>query len=167
MTYPFPQGGYNPQDPYNQGHGGYQQNPYQQGYPQSGGFPAQGGGYPPQPPPKSNTTLIVSIVAVVVLAIGALGVTGFVAPGFFLADDKKDSEGDGKSGGGTGPEALAQAIVAGLNAKDAAALTALKCPDAEDDVSQVIGRVQQVLSAQLSGPVQTMGEAQATAQVTV
>jgi hypothetical protein len=160
MTYPYPQGPYGAQDPYNQG--GY---PQTGGFPAQGGYPQQGGGYPPPPPPKSNTALIVSIVAVVVLALGALGITGFVAPGFFLSDDK-ESGGGGNGDNGTGPEALAQAIVNGLNAKDQNALAGLRCPDAEEDVGDVIEHVSDIQSAKLAGPVQ-QDDTHASANVTV
>src|SRR5699024_12165884 len=53
--------------------------------PPPGGMPP--GGMPPQPPKKSNTGLWVSLGSVGVLAVVALLITGFVAPGFFLSDD--------------------------------------------------------------------------------
>ncbi|GAA1195151.1 hypothetical protein [Prauserella alba] len=76
-------------------------------------MPPQGGGYPPpgQPPgfpqgpggfdeqPKSKKTgLVVGIAAAVVL-IGAVLVTGFWAPGFFVGDDSETSADGGNSGG--------------------------------------------------------------------
>jgi hypothetical protein len=81
MTYP-------PQGPY----GGQQQYPHQQ--PPYGGYPPQPpyggpgyGGYPP--PKKSNTGLLVGIIAGTVVVLAAVGVTGFVAPGFFLSKTKE------------------------------------------------------------------------------
>lgn len=70
------------------------QPPHQPGQPhQYPGMPQYPGpGYPAGPPPKKNTGLIIGIVAAVVVALAALGITGFVAPGFFLSDDKKSDE---------------------------------------------------------------------------
>lgn len=45
------------------------------------------GGFGQEPPKKSKTGLIIGLV-VAVLAVAALGITGFVAPGFFLGDDE-------------------------------------------------------------------------------
>lgn len=73
-----------------------QQPPRQPGYgmpqPYPGGYPAGPPGPPPGPPPKKNTGLIVGIVAAVVLIVGGVLITGFVAPGFFLSDEKKDDD---------------------------------------------------------------------------
>jgi uncharacterized protein (UPF0333 family) len=143
---PYPQqgGGYydqngawqqQPQQPY----GGYdqtaaygQQNPYGQPY-------GQGFGGPPAPPPKSKTGLLIGIAIAAVVLI-AVGVTGFVAPGFFLSKD----------GAATAtPEKTAQQIVDALNAKDTATLNSLKCADAESDVSQMINDVGTVSNAKL------------------
>jgi hypothetical protein len=76
----YPQGGY--QQPQYPPQGGYQQQPGygQPQYPP----PGQGFGGPPAPPPKSKTGMLVGI-AVAVVVIVALGITGFVAPGFFLS----------------------------------------------------------------------------------
>jgi hypothetical protein len=63
-----------------------QHGPY--GYQQPGG-----------PPPKNNAPAIaVTIVLVAVLA--GLGITGFVAPGFFLSDDKGSADARGVGGDG-------------------------------------------------------------------
>jgi len=70
-----PQGGYPP--PVGQ-YGAYQQQP--------GSYP-QPGGYGP-PPPKNKTGLWVGLAFGLVILI-ALGITGFVAPGFFLSKDDK------------------------------------------------------------------------------
>lgn len=70
-------------------------------------MPPYPGGYPTGPPPKKNTGLIIGIVAAVVVALAALGITGFVAPGFFLGDDgeqkaaPKTPSGDGLTPPGT------------------------------------------------------------------
>jgi len=69
---------------------------------------------PPQPPKKSRTGLVVGVV-VAVVAVAAFAVTGFVAPGFLVSDDKDsggtatEQNGDGGSdasggdGGGDDP----------------------------------------------------------------
>lgn len=72
------------------------------------------------------------VVGLVVLI--ALGVTGFVAPGFFLSKDNT-------AAGSGGPEKVAQAIVDGINAKDLATLRALKCADGGRAIDQVIDGV--------------------------
>lgn len=82
-------------------------------------------------------------IAAGVVVLVTLGVTGFVAPGFFLGDDKADKA--------KGPEATAQAIVDGINAHDRTALTAIKCGNAEKDVEQAIERVSDVSNATLGG----------------
>lgn len=70
--------------------------PPQQG--QYGGYPRQQGPYG-APPQKNRAPLIATLIFVVALLAG-LGITGFVAPGFFLSDD--DSTSDRADGGGTG-----------------------------------------------------------------
>jgi hypothetical protein len=105
QQYPQP-GGYEQQQ-YPQP-GGYEQQQYpqtagyeQQQYPPPGGYQQQypantqygpGFGGAPVPPKKSNTGLVVGI-ALAVVAVVAIGVTGFIAPGFFLgkASDKTAS----------------------------------------------------------------------------
>lgn len=81
-----------------------QQPPQQPGYgmpqPYPGGYPVGPPGPPPGPPPKKNTGLIVGIVAAVVLIVGGVLVTGFVAPGFFLSDEKKDDDKQAKKPNG-------------------------------------------------------------------
>jgi len=168
------QGGYYDQQQY-PSTGGF---PAGGGYPNTGGFPAggdypptggypTGGGYPPQPPKKSNTGMIVAIVAVVVLVLGTLGITGFVAPGFFLSDDEKsDSGGGGGDDPKSSPQALADKIVAELNNKNAEGLNALKCATAEPTVTSAINMVGDVESAELAGDVQQMDN-QASAQVSI
>ncbi|MER6666525.1 hypothetical protein ABT256_18430 [Amycolatopsis japonica] len=148
------QGGYDQSGAYpQQQYPGYGQQPYGQN-PQQ--YP-QGFGGPPAPPKNNKTGLIVGIAAAAVVVI-VLGITGFVAPGFFLGDDKA-----GKS---SGPESTAQAVVDGINAHDKAALTALKCSNAEQDVVQSIERVNDVSSATLDG-VTKVSETEYTVAVTV
>lgn len=81
MTYPQQQGPY----------GGYQQ-------------PVP---YPGGPPPKNNAGAIAVAIVVVAVLVG-IGITGFVAPGFFLGDDKgsagsRGAGGDGEGAGLPGP----------------------------------------------------------------
>jgi len=116
---------------------------------------SQGFGGPPAPPKKSKTGLIIALVAVVVLLAG-LGVTGFVAPGFFLSKDSSTA---------SGPDKTAQDIVDGLNRKDKNALNALKCGDAEEDIAQIIDNVDKVSDVKLSGPVTKISETEYTAIV--
>jgi peptidyl-prolyl cis-trans isomerase B (cyclophilin B) len=59
--------------------------PYQQPYPQQGWY-----GTPQQPPPSSNKTALwigLGVLGLVVV-VAVVAITGFVAPGFFLADPK-------------------------------------------------------------------------------
>ncbi|MEV6913074.1 hypothetical protein [Amycolatopsis sp. NPDC051071] len=139
----YQQGGYDqsgayPQQQYpQQQHPGYGQQQYGQNQQQYG----QGFGGPPAPPKNGKTGLLVGVAAAVVVLV-TLGITGFVAPGFFLGDDKADKA--------AGPEATAQAIVDGINAHDKTALTALKCGNAEKDIDQAIDQVGDVSNASLS-----------------
>ena len=170
MTYP-PQGPYGQQpDPYGQ----QQQPQYGGGYPQQqpsgqyGGYDPNaqyGGGYqqygglggPPEPP-KSKTGPIVAIVAIVVLLLGGLGITGFVAPGFFLSDDK---EGGNNAGGGdktsekptekkgAGSEEFIDKLVAAADEQDKAVLKTLKCSGATDTVDSAIDAIDNIDGAEL------------------
>jgi hypothetical protein len=71
------------QQPYGQP-GPHQFPTHQYGGMYGGGFGA--------PPPKKKTGVVMATVAIVVLVLGGLAVTGFVAPGFFLSADDGDSE---------------------------------------------------------------------------
>ncbi|MFD5250627.1 hypothetical protein ACFWIW_39180 [Amycolatopsis sp. NPDC058340] len=172
MTYP-PQPG---QPDHGQGGQQYPGQPqYQQGgYDQSGAYPqqqyagygqqqygqqqyGQGFGGPPAPPKNNKTGLIVGIAAAAVVLV-TLGITGFVAPGFFLGDDKTEKA--------SGPEGTAQAIIDGINAHDQNALTALKCSTAEKDIDQVIERVSEASDASL-GAVTKVSETKYTVAVTL
>lgn len=178
MTYP-PQGQYGQQpDPYGQ----QQQPQYGGGYPQQqpqygqdpnaqqqygGGYgqdpnAAYGGGYGqqygglgggPQPPTK-NKGPIIAVVAIVVLILAGVGVTGFVAPGFFLSDDKDSSNtGSGtKSSEGSkdsGAEAFIKKLVSAADSKDKTALKSLTCSDASDDVTGATNSIDEIDSAEL------------------
>lgn len=148
--YPQQPGGYPPR-PYPQQPGGY---PHQSGeWEQQGGWQPPGlpGAEPPEPP-KRNTGKIAAIVAAVLLVIGgAVAVTGFWKPGFFLSDEQKAGEGkvqpttqaptgpattEGttapQTGGDTTEDAakveeIAETVVKGLNEKDAAVVKPVSC----------------------------------------
>ena len=72
----------------------YPQQPYQgtQQFPQQGWDQAQYPGGPGGEPPKSNKTGLWIGIAVAVVLVAALAITGFVAPGFFLSKDKSDNQ---------------------------------------------------------------------------
>jgi hypothetical protein len=162
--YQQPQGGYQ-QQPGGQQYGGYDPNAqypqtsqYPQGsqYPQYGGFPGGqygGGGYPP--PEKKNTGMIVAVVAIVVLLLGGLGITGFVAPGFFLSDDKSNAGGNTDGGtsstnSGSGADAFIDELVQATDAKDTDKLKDLACDDAESNVQSAIDDIDQISGAKLT-----------------
>ncbi len=71
-------------------------------------YPQQQGPYgyqqPVGPPPKNNAPAIAVAIVVVAVLVG-IGITGFVAPGFFLSDDKGSAgaRGAGGDGGLPGP----------------------------------------------------------------
>jgi hypothetical protein len=139
--------------------GGYPQQAGQYGgydptaqYPQYGGFPGgQYGGYGPPPPPKKNTGMIVAVVAIVVLLLGGLGITGFVAPGFFLSDDKNNAGGGStpSSTKDSGADAFIDELVKAADDKDADALRDLTCSGAKSDVNDAIDDIDQISGAEL------------------
>jgi hypothetical protein len=185
----YPQGG-QPQGDYPQGGqqypptGGYEQQQYpQQGgysqqYPPQGGYQPQPGygqqQYPPSgpgfggpqlPPQKSKTGLLVGI-AIGVVVVVALVITGFVAPGFFLSksSDKTasgstnssapaasgapsaPSSGLPGSGGATGnvdpaAKAAVDKFLAALNNKDVDGAFAMVCQSTlveKSDITQAV-----------------------------
>ncbi|MBN6035891.1 hypothetical protein [Amycolatopsis sp. 195334CR] len=135
-------------DQYGQQQQGYDPNQYQ-GYPQQGGY-----GTPP--PKKGKAGLWIGLTIGVVVLV-ALGITGFVAPGFFLGDDKE------------GPEGTTNAIVAALNTQDKAAIEGLICGDADKQVKNVPGELDELSAARLvSGPTKKSDtEYTATVEVTL
>lgn len=176
MTYPPQQPGPYGQQPGQYGRppsGGYPaQQPGPYGQPPSGGFPGMqpgmppggyppGGGYPGGEPPRRKTGVIVGIVVAIVLLAGAVAVTGFWQPGFFLADDAEDADDKGQTseaaptgdqgnqpppkptiqtppGGGTGEEAavgaVADKVVNAFNERDKAGMKREFCdPSAIDE----------------------------------
>lgn len=134
MTYP--QQPYGGQDPYGTGYGGYG---------------------PPPPPPKKNTAAIVSVVALVVVLLAALGITGFVAPGFFLSADTEPTGGGTTTSSTTsskepdteGAEEVLEAVADGLDSQDADALKDVACADAESVVEEAIDDADVVTKAEL------------------
>lgn len=134
----------------------YPQQPYggQEPYPGYGGW-----GAPPPPPPKKNTAAIVSVVAVIVVLLGTLGITGFVAPGFFLSDDSEPTAGGGTTTTTTttteepdtqGGEDVLEAVADGLDSQDKDALSDLACADAKPIVEEAIGDAENVTNAELT-----------------
>ncbi|MDT8910705.1 hypothetical protein [Amycolatopsis sp. PS_44_ISF1] len=100
-----PQPGWDPNaQPYGQPH------PTQQ-YPQPGWDPNQqqygqgygGPGGPGGPGPQKNKTALWIGIAVAVVLVVALGITGFVAPGFFLSKDDTTTAAQSPSTGGPRP----------------------------------------------------------------
>lgn len=91
----------------------YQQSQFQQPFQQPS--PRRGG--------RGKTAAIVAAV-VVVLALAAVAITGFWAPGFLVADD--------------GARPVAEDVVDGINGRDTAALQELTCDDATDYVTSTI-----------------------------
>ncbi|TDV39999.1 hypothetical protein [Actinophytocola oryzae] len=136
--------GYQQQPPY----GGYDPNvQYGGGYNQYGGF---GGG--PQPP-KKNKGPIIAIVSIVVLVLAGVGITGFVAPGFFLSDDKGDSN---TAGPGTsdkekssGADAFINKLVAAADDKDRSTLEGYQCSNATESVKGATKDIDEIDSAEL------------------
>ena len=122
------QPGYTQPNPaYDQGGGGG-------GYPPTGQFP----GYGAPPPGGGKKGLWIGITVGVVVILVALGITGFVAPGFFLGKDK-----------GNSADATAASLVDALNRHDKATLRSFVCADAEKEVSNKIDAVDAVTSAKL------------------
>ncbi|MGB3442935.1 MAG: hypothetical protein WBA97_29690 [Actinophytocola sp.] len=155
-------GGYPQQQPSGQ-YGGYDPNAQQQPSGQYGGYDPNaqyGGGYQqygglggPPGPQKSKTGPIIAIVAIVVLLLGGLGITGFVAPGFFLSDDK----GGNNAGSGettsekkdTGAEEFMDKLVTAADEQNKSELRSLACSDATDTVDSAIDAIDSTDNAKL------------------
>lgn len=174
---PDPYGQQQQPDPYGQQqqYGGYPQQ--QPGYDQSGqyggGFQAGQYGGIGGPPPKKNTGPIIAVVAIVVLLLGGLGITGFVAPGFFLSDDEGSNTGGGgnttsEEGGGSGADSFIETLVAAAADQDASALGSATCNDAESIVGDAIDAIDNVENAELTDTEEVSDkEARASIKVTV
>ncbi|MGW3961932.1 hypothetical protein ACWED2_19065 [Amycolatopsis sp. NPDC005003] len=130
--------------------------------PATGGY-SQGFGGPPAPPKKSKTGMWIAIGATVVVVLAALGITGFVAPGFFLSKDDTNtaaapsSSTSGKpspskptskkptasasqpptdgGGGASDAKAVLQGFIDKLNAGDNNGAVALGCADSKQLLS--------------------------------
>lgn len=127
------------------------------GWEQAPGY-GQGFGGPPAPPKKSNTGLWIGIGVAVVVVLAAVGVLGFVTPGFFLSKDSNTAAPPSTSarptapkpttpkkttpstqpstpsgsGGGADAKGVLQGFIDKLNAGDNAGALALGCPDSKD-----------------------------------
>ncbi|MQA64093.1 MAG: hypothetical protein GEU86_22155 [Actinophytocola sp.] len=106
--------------------------------------------------------MIVSIVVAVVLVLGTLGITGFVAPGFLLADDESSDESGGTGSGDNGPAAAANAMMSVLNNNDVGALQAVKCSNADRDLDQLASELSQITGAKVVEPPQPLNDTQAS-----
>lgn len=163
----YPQGPYGQQpDPYGQQqpqYGGYQQQPryggaYDQNAQYGGAYGQQYGGFGGGPqPPKSNKGPIIAVVSIVVLVLAGVGITGFVAPGFFLSDDKGGTAaGTGTSTAGGDPDdaggadAFIQKVVAAADGKSESKLESYQCSDATDSVKDAIKHIDEIDSAELT-----------------
>ncbi|MGW4061098.1 hypothetical protein ACWEGE_22650 [Amycolatopsis sp. NPDC004747] len=130
--------------------------------PATGGY-SQGFGGPPAPPKKSKTGMWIGIGATVVVVLAVLGITGFVAPGFFLSKDDTNtaaapssstsakpspskptskkpttsaSQPPADSGGGASDaKAVLQGFIDKLNAGDNNGAVALGCADSKQLLS--------------------------------
>ncbi|MEV6440882.1 hypothetical protein [Amycolatopsis sp. NPDC051716] len=132
--------------------------------PATGGY-SQGFGGPPAPPKKSKTGMWIAIGAAVVVVLALVGVTGFVAPGFFLSKDDtntaaapssstsakpspskpttkrptasatKPTTPDGGGGANSDAKVLLQGFIDKLNAGDNAGAVAMGCADSKELLS--------------------------------
>jgi hypothetical protein len=123
--------------------------------PATGGY-SQGFGGPPAPPKQGKTGMWIAIGAVVVLVLAVLGITGFVAPGFFLSKDNNTAApasstsakpsapktapkattpsakpSTPRGSGSSDAKALLQGFIDKLNGGDKAGAIALGCADSK------------------------------------
>ncbi|OLR92517.1 Tim44 domain-containing protein [Actinokineospora bangkokensis] len=137
-----------------------------QGQPQPGGF-----GAPPPVPPKGKTGPIVAVVAVVLL-LGGLAFTGFVAPGFFLSDETPTGQPptsaptSSSAPADKGAQDAVKAIVAGLDSGDKDALEELVCSNADSNVESAIRSISAVKGAELVKTKEDGDDVVATVKVT-
>ncbi|HET6710094.1 hypothetical protein, partial [Amycolatopsis sp.] len=127
--------------------------------PATGGY-SQGFGGPPAPPKKSKTGMWIAIGAAVVVVLALVGITGFVAPGFFLSKDDTNTAAppssstsakpspskptskkpttsatkppSGSDGGSSDAKAVLQGFIDKLNAGDNTGAVALGCADSKE-----------------------------------
>ena len=161
----YGQQGYGQQGYGQQGYG--QQQPYGQYPQQPGGFGQQPGGFGGPPPPKKNKAGLWAAISIGAVVIIALGVTGFVVPGFFLGDDSDEGGNTASGGSGGTPQAFAKQVVSAVNAHDKGKLRGFACGDAKPDVQQVISRIDNVRNAKLAGVKPAPGGKNAVASVSL
>jgi hypothetical protein len=130
--------------------------------PATGGY-SQGFGGPPAPPKKNKTGMWIAIGSAVVVVVALVGITGFVAPGFFLSKDDTDTAAapssstsakpstskptskrpttsatkppSGNEGSSSDAKAVLQGFIDKLNAGDNAGAIALGCTDSKELLS--------------------------------
>ncbi|TQM85116.1 hypothetical protein FHX81_7586 [Saccharothrix saharensis] len=157
-----------PQQPPN-GH-----DPYGQPAPY-GGYPY--GGFAPQPPPapKKRTGAIAAAAVVVVLVLGGFAFTGFVRPGFFVdasgttttATTTPPTTASSTAARGGDATEVVEAVVAGLDSQDDAALEKLACAKAKSVVDSAIDDVSALRKAKLVDTDEVSGtKVVATVEVT-
>jgi hypothetical protein len=141
--------------------------------PATGGY-SQGFGGPPAPPKKSRTGMWIAIGAAVVVVLAAVGITGFVAPGFFLSKDegtvaappsssasaqpsapkstpkKSTTPSDKPSGSGEGV-AVIKNFVAKLNSGDTAGAIQLGCADKRELLTQSLDLIKPPFQLEAAG----------------
>src|SRR5699024_1666560 len=100
-------------------------------------------------PKKSHTGLWVSLGSVGVLAVVALLITGFAAPGFFLGDEDEGGTAGERGGGDSGAKSMVEKSVAAINDHDSSTLEGLICRDADQDVTEMVGKLAMVSGAEL------------------
>ncbi|MFF4593423.1 hypothetical protein [Amycolatopsis sp. NPDC001319] len=145
MTYPPQQGGQYPQQPYPQQPYAQQPPPYpaqQPPNPQQPPYPPQQQpcpqqqwvqpGYPPQPKKRRLLWLWISLGVVVVLA-GGVGITGFVAPGFFL--NKNHPVGAART---LAEPQFMNELLGKLNVHDLAGAAAYVCASADESPASLV-----------------------------
>ncbi|OLF10604.1 hypothetical protein BLA60_15630 [Actinophytocola xinjiangensis] len=93
-------------------------------------------------------------MAIVLGAVVVLGVTGFVAPGFFL------------SAGHTDADSLVEQLMVDIRSWERDALTELTCADAEPNVERSIREISFIHSVELTG-TKKISDAEVTAEFRV
>ena len=128
--------------------------------PATGGY-SQGFGGPPAPPKKSKTGMWIAVGSAVVVVLALVGITGFVAPGFFLSKDDTNTAAapssstsakpstskptskkpttsqppSGNEGSSSDAKAVLQGFIDKLNAGDNAGAVAMGCADSKQLLS--------------------------------
>ena len=143
--HPGPQGG--PPPPGFQGgpHPGFQAGPH---------HPAYGG----PPPRRRNTGAIIAVAAIVASLVAALGITGFVAPGFLRSDQANPAASDDSTSSKDDPDAVIQNLVKAANAKNATGMRSLACADAGPNVQTAITDIAKTDGAELADQTRVSGQ---------